>query len=99
MKKIFTAFFFFIIIPMTVEAFVSKGDFYAYRPAGFLNGIWHGLLAPYTLVVRWFINDIIMYAFSNTGWWYDLGFLTGAVLSIPFGWLFAIFSFIGHLIF
>jgi len=52
MKKIFTAFFFFIIIPMTVEAFVSKGDFYAYRPAGFLNGIWHGLLAPYTLVVR-----------------------------------------------
>lgn len=53
---------------------------------GFLMGVWHGTVAPYTLIVRFFI-DIKMYAIPNSGFTYDLGFLLGLVGSIPLGWL------------
>lgn len=58
---------------------------------GFFMGIWHGLVAPYTLVVRWFI-DIQMYALPNSGFGYDLGFLLGIIGSIPVGWLATLIS-------
>lgn len=61
------------------------------NPSGFLMGVWHGIVAPYTLVVRWFI-DIEMYAVSNTGFGYDLGFLLGLIAAIPIGWLATIIS-------
>ena len=58
---------------------------------GFLEGIWHGLLAPYTLILRFFMN-IDMYAASNTGFGYDAGFLIGIVASLPIGWIAVIIS-------
>ena len=58
---------------------------------GFLMGLWHGFLAPYTIVVRLFM-DIKMYAISNSGLTYDLGFLLGLVGAIPIGWAAAIIS-------
>lgn len=58
---------------------------------GFFMGIWHGLVAPYTLVVRWFI-DIQMYALPNSGFGYDLGFLLGIIGAIPVGWLATLIS-------
>lgn len=71
-----------------------------YLPAevpGFFQGIWHGLLAPWTLVLRIFL-DIKMYAFPNSGWFYDLGFLIGVVFSLPVGWLAAIIATIVHIL-
>lgn len=58
---------------------------------GFLMGIWHGILAPYTLIVRLFL-DVDMYAIPNTGIGYDAGFLLGIIGAIPFGWLAIIIS-------
>jgi hypothetical protein len=58
---------------------------------GFLMGIWHGIVAPYTLIVRFFL-DIKMYAVTNTGFGYDLGFLLGVIGAIPLGWLATIIS-------
>ncbi len=58
---------------------------------GFLMGIWHGIVAPYSLIVRLFL-DIKMYAIPNSGILYDLGFLIGIVGAIPLGWLAAIIS-------
>ena len=58
---------------------------------GFLMGIWHGILAPYTLIVRFFL-EIKMYAATNSGFGYDLGFLIGIVGAIPLGWLATIIS-------
>lgn len=58
---------------------------------GFLMGFWHGVVAPYTLIVRFFI-DIKMYAISNAGVTYDLGFLIGLIFSIPVGWMATIIS-------
>lgn len=55
-----------------------------YDPPGFFMGIWHGLLAPWSLISRLFF-DIKMYAVPNSGWFYDFGFLIGIVFSIPVG--------------
>ena len=66
-------------------------------PPGFFAGVWHGLLAPWTLILRLFL-DIKMYAVPNTGWFYDLGFLIGIVFSIPVGWIAAIIAVIVHVL-
>jgi len=48
------------------------------KPAGFLRGLWHGLIAPISFVGSLFIDDIAMYAVNNSGGWYDFGFVIGA---------------------
>lgn len=44
------------------------------RPAGFLWGIWHGWIAPVSLIWQLFNPSIRIYEANNTGWTYDLGF-------------------------
>lgn len=87
------------MFPNEANAFVQQSLYTTYSQAGFFAGIWHGLLAPWSLIARWFISDIGMYAINNTGWFYDAGFLLGVTFSIPAGWLAAIASTIGHLFF
>lgn len=43
-------------------------------PAGFLMGIWHGWIAPISLIAGLFNPEISIYEPVNTGWWYDFGF-------------------------
>lgn len=49
------------------------------QPAGFFRGIWHGWVAPVSLVVGLFDPTIRVYESYNTGWWYDLGFYMAVV--------------------
>ena len=44
------------------------------NPAGFFWGIWHGWLAPVSLIIGFFNRNIRIYEIANVGWWYDLGF-------------------------
>lgn len=44
------------------------------NPAGFLSGIWHGWIAPVSLVWGFFDASVRVYEKMNTGWWYDFGF-------------------------
>jgi hypothetical protein len=44
------------------------------EPAGFFKGVWHGWIAPVSLIVGIFKDGIRIYEPNNTGWWYDLGF-------------------------
>jgi len=44
------------------------------RPAGFFLGVWHGWIAPVSLIVGLFRKNIRVYEAVNTGWWYDFGF-------------------------
>ena len=46
----------------------------AEKPAGFLWGIWHGWIAPISLIIGIFNKDIRIYEVFNTGWWYDFGY-------------------------
>lgn len=95
---IFTNVFGILFVPNTANAFVPKNGYSDYNPPGFFSGIWHGLLAPWSLIARLFMDDVVMYAVPNTGWFYDTGFLIGVAGSIPIGWAAAILSTIGHII-
>ncbi len=48
---------------------------YKDKPAGFFSGLWHGCVAPISLIIGIFNPDIRVYEKNNTGWWYDFGFL------------------------
>ena len=76
--------------------FATVGNSARDAPGAFL-GVWHGLLAPWTLILRLFM-DIHMYALPNSGWFYDLGFLVGVVFSLPFGWIAAIIATVVHIL-
>ena len=43
---------------------------------GFFSGIWNGLCAPFALVGSIFWN-VRIYAFPNSGGWYDFGYILG----------------------
>jgi len=43
-------------------------------PAGFLKGVWHGWIAPFSLIFGFFNDTTRVYDPNNTGWWYDFGF-------------------------
>ena len=47
--------------------------------AGVFTGIWHGWIAPVSLVAGFFDSDITIYEKHNTGWWYDLGFYAAII--------------------
>ena len=63
---------------------------------GFFVGVWDGLIAPWTLLLRAFL-DIKMYAVPNSGWWYDAGFLLGITGSMPLGWIAALIAIAQHM--
>jgi hypothetical protein len=47
------------------------------RPAGFLGGYWHGLIAPLVFVVSLFVPGVSIYETNNNGRWYEFGFILG----------------------
>jgi hypothetical protein len=51
----------------------------AYNPPGFFMGLVHGFISLFSLIgsIFW---DIRVYAFPNSGGWYDAGFVLGAAL-------------------
>src|SRR5690554_2907837 len=47
----------------------TQGD-----PANFLSGIWHGWIAPISLILSIGNSSRSIYESMNTGFWYDFGF-------------------------
>ena len=45
------------------------------KPAGFLAGVWHGMLAPLIFWFSLFKDGYRVYESNNNGRWYDFGFL------------------------
>ena len=45
-------------------------------------GLWHGIIAPATLLVSFFNSDVRMYEVHNAGSEYDIGFFIGLALVI-----------------
>ena len=46
---------------------------------GFLIGLFHGVISFFTMILSFF-TDVEMYAKNNSGSWYDLGFVIGAMI-------------------
>ena len=65
-----------LLIALITSAGCVPGDgkHTAEKPAGFFWGIWHGWIAPISLIWQLFNPDIRVYEPQNTGWWYDFGF-------------------------
>jgi hypothetical protein len=57
----------------------SKPDA-AGRLAGIVQGLWHGLIAPVTLIGSFFNPNMQMYEVHNNGREYNLGYLFGVAL-------------------
>jgi uncharacterized membrane protein len=56
------------------------------KPAGFWMGLWHGLICIITFIISLFSDSVRMYEVSNTGGWYNFGFLLGAAITLGSGW-------------
>lgn len=65
-----------LILMMVLLTACAPGDGTnsADRPAGFFSGVWHGWIAPVTLVISLFNKQINIYEVHNIGFWYDLGY-------------------------
>ncbi len=74
-KKMFAVLLMFLVFIMLLSSCVPGGGHYnPVKPAGFFSGIWHGWIAPFTLILSIFNKSISIYEPFNTGWWYDFGF-------------------------
>ena len=49
------------------------------KPANFLSGIWHGWIAPISLLISIGNNNTRIYEVVNTGFWYDAGFYMAVI--------------------
>ena len=57
-----------------VACMPGGGEFQKENPAGLFFGIWHGWIAPVSLVISFFSTSVRIYEINNTGFWYDFGF-------------------------
>jgi len=57
----------------------GDGTYTAQNQAGFFWGVWHGWVAPISLVIGLFNHDIRIYEINNSGWWYDLGYYLAVI--------------------
>ncbi len=67
--------------PNTVEDIPAGNG----KTAGFLIGIWHGLISPITFILSLFMDSINVYEVHNNGNWYNFGFVLGAGLFLTGG--------------
>jgi hypothetical protein len=63
-----------LLITVLAGCFPVEGGRPAENRSGFFMGIWHGWIAPISLIVGIFDRTVRVYETTNTGWWYDLGF-------------------------
>jgi hypothetical protein len=75
MKTKYMSIFFLILVLLFITSCMpGGGSSTASDKAGFFMGIWHGWIAPISVIIRFFNDNIRLYETLNTGWWYDFGF-------------------------
>lgn len=72
-KIIWIIFSIFVLLALT-GCIPGDGTSSTTNTAGFFWGIWHGWIAPISLIISLFDKNITIYEVFNTGFWYDLGF-------------------------
>lgn len=63
-----------IILVLSLTGCMPGNQRYDQQPAGFFWGVWHGWIAPISLIVQLFNPAVRVYEANNVGWWYDFGF-------------------------
>lgn len=68
-----------LLIPLVLMGCASQPSPGGYGVPGFFSGILHGFLMPFSLVGS-IVMDIRIYAYPNSGGWYDLGYFLGVCI-------------------
>lgn len=74
MKKYFVFLIIVMVLVVLSGCVPGDGSYTSDKPAGFFWGVWHGWIAPISLIIGLFNKAIRVYEPINTGWFYDLGF-------------------------
>jgi len=78
-KAAIIAIFLVLVLIMMTGCIPGDGTYTMTHKAGFLWGIWHGWVAPVSLIVGLFDHNIRIYETFNSGWLYDLGFYAAII--------------------
>ncbi len=80
MKKTFVLIVLLVLAMLFIGSCVSgDGSRSSNDPAGFFSGIWHGWVAPFSLIWGFFNRHVRVYESNNVGWWYDFGFYIAVI--------------------
>jgi len=79
MRTAIVIFFLALLVVALSGCFPGTSTYSPDDRAGFFSGLWHGWIAPISLIIHIFRPDIRIYEPYNTGWWYDFGFYIAVV--------------------
>ncbi len=80
MMRLSSALVWLAVLAIALSGCFPGGPTYSSQePAGFFAGVWHGWIAPISLIVGLFKDGIRVYEPFNTGWWYDFGFYIAVI--------------------
>ncbi len=68
-----------LLLALLTACAPGKSGFEKDNRAGFFTGIWHGWIAPVTLIWQLFDHDVRIYEVNNSGWGYDFGFYMAVI--------------------
>jgi hypothetical protein len=71
--------FLFCLILLLIASCATQPPPSAYNPPGFFSGLLHGFLILFSIIGSLF-TDYRIYAFPNSGGWYDCGYLIGVII-------------------
>lgn len=76
--------FVLLLVAVAVAGCANQPTPTAYDPPGFFSGLIHGFLILFSFIGS-IVLDIRIYAFPNSGFFYDLGYLIGAAMFLGGG--------------
>jgi fructose-specific phosphotransferase system IIC component len=68
-----------LLVTLFAGCFPGGGSYSPGDRAGFFSGVWHGWIAPFSLIIGLFTDGVRIYEPNNTGWWYDFGFYIAVI--------------------
>lgn len=74
MKKYIQGLSVLAVLLLLTSCIPGDGSASVGNEAGFFWGIWHGWIAPFSLIISIFKDGINIYEIHNSGFWYDFGF-------------------------
>jgi predicted phage tail protein len=72
------------VVALLISSCATQPEPIAYNPPGFFSGVLHGFLILFSFIGSIF-TDVRIYAFPNSGGWYDFGYLLGASMFLGGG--------------
>ena len=79
MKKVFFVFGFVFMLSILFSACATQSVGNITNPPGFFYGLLHGFIILFSFIASLF-TDYEIYAFPNSGGWYNFGFLLGVMM-------------------